>query len=102
MNILNILRLSGNTGSAQSNDFFAYNNINNYSVFGYIIIFIAIFCIFEKPFNNKKWLIYSLLCSILLIISIIQIIKNFPEIVDYNIIFSSLRNPIKLMYPGRH
>ncbi len=106
MSIQNILRLSGNRGSAQAEEFLDYNRLNKYTFFGYVLslaTFLSIFFMLDKKIrdedDNIKFLsLYGLFSSIT-IIFILLLIKNYPNLIDESIILSSLRNPVKLMYP---
>ncbi|MDO8634569.1 MAG: hypothetical protein Q7K34_04730 [archaeon] len=103
ISVLNLLRLSGNTGSAQAEEFLNYNNIGDYTVLGYILFLLTIIALF---FAKKQYLddsitsIPLIVASITLIVAIglLLLVKMYPNLIDVNPLISTLRNPVKLMY----
>ena len=100
--VLNIVRLAGNTGSAQAEEFLNYNTLNGYTILGYILVLVAFLpfvTIDEKNNKQKRMLTTIAVCGFLLLSGLILVIATFPSIVDINPVLSSLRNPVKLFYP---
>jgi len=98
----NLVRLAGNSGSAQAEEFLNYNTLNSYTILGYAIPIIAFLPFLTKNSyinRTKKLLITSASLTFIISSGIILVIKALPSIVDMNPIFASLRNPVKLMYP---
>lgn len=103
ISILNIIRMAGNKGSAQNEEFLNYNTLNTYTILGYVLSFFALSSI-VLLINNKiqkevrNLILYGFI-SFGLGTIILLIIKNDPGLVDSSVILSSLRNPMKLIYP---
>ena len=99
----NLLRLAGNKGSAQSEEFLDYNSLSYLTIIGVIfsiIAFIPLITIRKQQLRKIIiLLVFSTVFSFLLASGMILTIKNYPYIVDLHPILSSLRNPVKLMYP---
>jgi hypothetical protein len=101
MSIDNVLRMAGNTGSAQEN--LGYNTYSLFTVFGSVIVFVAIAPMLL--FGNKhlstgtKLFLISCSASFALAVGLALLVRSYPGIVDYNLLFASLRNPKKLLFP---
>jgi len=99
----NIVRLAGNTGSAQAKEFLNYNTLNSYTILGYALPLIAFSCLLttnkHKNDKNRNFLKIFTAISFLASSGLILIIKALPSTVDLNLILATLRNPVKLMYP---
>jgi len=98
----NIVRLAGNTGSAQAKEFLNYNTLSSYTILGYVLPIVAFLSfLIRNQHNNKskKYLMTSAAFTFLVSSGLILIVKALPFIVDVNPILASLRNPVKLMYP---
>jgi hypothetical protein len=102
---MNIIRLSGNRGSAQANEYLDYNSLNTFTVFGYVITVVAMLSTMIKHNGENKekrnlYLLNLAICmSYLSIAGLIMSIRDYKEILNVNPIFYSLRNPIKLQCP---
>lgn len=100
--LVNLLRLAGNTGTAQQEEGLDYNTHNNYTVFGLVLSLLAVCSLlFIRKAKGEPYFILLISASIsfIIIIGIGLLIKTYPDFVDLNIVFSTLRNPEKLMYP---
>ena len=99
--LYNLVRLAGNKGSAQAEEFLNYNTTNAFNVVGYALIIVGSLSFLNKNqvHENKKRLVICLGLVLILYFGLILVIKAFPFIVDSNPILASLRNPAKLMYP---
>lgn len=100
--LLNLIRLAGNTGTAQQEEGLNYNTHNSYTVFGLILSLVAVFSLLFIRYAKREPYFLMILCaaiSFILILGTVLLIKTYPDFVDFNIIFSTLRNPEKLMYP---
>jgi hypothetical protein len=97
----NIVRLAGNKGSVQAEEYLNYNTINNYTILGYAIPLIAFapLLIKKRDSSNFKPLMLSFVFAFLFGFFIISMLRAFPFAVDLHPILASLRNPVKLMYP---
>lgn len=97
----NIIRLAGNKGSVQAEEYLNYNTLNNYAILGYAIPLIAFIPLFikKRETSNLTPLIMTMVLAFLIGFSVIFILRTFPSIVDLHPIFASLRNPVKLLYP---
>jgi len=104
---INVLRLAGNKGSAQAEQFLNYNSLNIFTIFGYALIFVPILPLIlgkyykQNEKNGNDLYLFNLLIfiSYLLIAALIMLIKYYPDLLKLNPIFYSLRNPIKLQSP---
>ena len=104
MNLANMIRLAGNTGSAQSNEFLGYNELNFYTVFGFVLSAFLIIALIHLVKNFKSLyrnnvLFFSMTISLVTALSLLLILGSNPDLADLSIIFATLRNPAKLMYP---
>lgn len=101
MSLDNALRMAGNTGSAQEN--LGYNEFNTFTILGSIIAFVAIAPVILFRYQNLNSLqkLFLLSCSVsfVAIIAFLLLVRAYPNIVDFNLIFASLRNPKKLLFP---
>jgi hypothetical protein len=102
----NLIRLAGNTGSAQREEALNYNTLNYYTTLGYILSFVALSSLFfirkggnKKEDVNKTLLIFVASICLVILIGILLTIRGNPGLIDFNPVISSLRNPVKLMYP---
>ncbi len=97
----NIIRLAGNKGSVQAEEYLNYNTLNNYTILGYAIPIIAFvpLLIKKRDTSNLNPLILSLVSAFLFGFFIIFMLRTFPFAVDLHPILASLRNPVKIMYP---
>lgn len=101
-NFRNVIRLAGNAGSPQIS--LDYNRVNDFTVLGLLLAVIAISSvIFVRyvPQHNRTstLIIISSMVSLIVTIGFILLMRSYPNLVDYNSIFASLRNPEKLQYP---
>jgi len=101
MSIDNVLRMAGNTGSAQEN--LGYNQTSFFTLLGSVIVFVAIapLLLFSNRnlSNTTKIFLVGSCISFGLIIALVLLVRSYPGIVDSNLIFASLRNPKKLLFP---
>ncbi len=101
----NIIRLSGNRGSAQAAEYLGYNVLTLQTALGYVIFAIGLLAfmpLIRKTGREQKdngRLFYPLAVGAVLIVGLILLVKAYPGLVDLNPVLSSLRNPVKLMYP---
>lgn len=104
ISVSNLIRLAGNTGSAQSNEFLKYNELNSFTSIGYILSSIVLFSIImnvltkQPDIKVKKQLLLFMSIIFAASIGILIFVASSPSVVDSNSIISSLRNPTKLMY----
>jgi len=101
VNVFNLLRFAGNHGSAQP--YLGYNSFNYFTWAGWIleILVVSSLLISKKIRRQRSTLslvFISSWISLLVSVTILIIIKQFPYIVNMLVIMSTLRNPIKLMH----
>jgi hypothetical protein len=101
MSIDNVLRMAGNTGSAQEN--LGYNEFSLFALFGSVIVFVSIAPLLLFGYRNldktAKIFLTGGLASLALIIALVVIVRSYPSVVDSSLLFASLRNPKKLLFP---
>lgn len=98
--LYNIIRLAGNTGSPQTA--LGYNCLSYYTCVGYVIAFMVVLSMLfieTKSNRMKSMLLITSLLSFIIITGMLTLIRSYPHFVDLFPIFSTLRNPEKLMYP---
>jgi hypothetical protein len=103
ISFLNLIRLAGNKGSAQGNGFLSYDTINNYTILGLFLSMLPISStLLTKNFREHNRTLDLFVVSLflwLILIGVLMLIRNYPSLVDEYLIFFTLRNPSKLMYP---
>jgi len=98
----NLVRLTGNKGSSQAEEYLSYNTLNSYTITGYAISifgFSSLLVCNQQNSGNRR--ILAILVAIAFIFSsgLILLVKALPFVVELHPIMASLRNPVKLMYP---
>ncbi|MEM2614562.1 MAG: hypothetical protein QXO15_10160 [Nitrososphaerota archaeon] len=97
--ILNLMRLAGNKGSPQVSGYLNYNTFNDFTFFGIVLTLIMSLSLLVKNGRDNQILAYSACLSFLLVTSFIILIKFAPYLTESLPLFSTLRNPSKLMLP---
>lgn len=98
----NLIRLAGNKGSAQAEEYLNFNTLTHYTILGYIIFLISLVPLLIKKRSLPQQLqplFLGFIAAFAIGCCIILVIRAFPYVVDLHAIIASLRNPVKLMYP---
>ena len=97
--VLNLIRLSGNKGSPQVSGYLNYNSFNEFTIFGIILTLVTSLSLIMEKKKSNLILLYSACLLFLSVIGFIILIKSAPYITESLPLFSTLRNPSKLMLP---
>lgn len=96
---LNLIRLTGNKGSPQVSGYLNYNSFNEFTIFGIILSLVTSLSLIMEKKRSNLILLHSACLLFLSVIGFILLIKSAPYITESLPLFSTLRNPSKLMLP---